>query len=68
MHTSTTQIISLFGSGYVPEDHGDGNLCYLSPTEPGASVVSEAVSTLTAAMLDELVKSLRGALSLRQGA
>ena len=72
MHTTafTTQVISPFGSGYVQEYHGDETHRYLARTEPGAPVVNinEAVSAMTGAMFDELMKSLRGALSLRQRA
>ena len=66
----TTQIVSPFGSGYVQEHHGDETHRYLARTEPGVSVVNinEAVGTMTGAMFDELMKSLRGALSLRQRA
>ena len=67
---NTTQVISPFGSGYVQEHHGDETHRHLAWTEPGASVanINETVSIMTGAMFDELMKCLRGALSLRQGA
>ena len=72
MHTTahTTQVISPFGSGYVQEHHGDETHRYFARTEPGASVVNinAAVSSMTGAVFDELMKSLRGALSLRRRA
>ena len=66
----TTQVISPFGSGYVQEHHGDETHRYLARIELGAPVVNinKAVSTMTGAIIDELMKSLRGALSLRQRA
>ena len=64
---NTTQVISPFGSGYVQEHHGDETHRYLARTDTVASVVNinEAVSTMTGAMCDEAMKSLRAALSLR---
>ena len=70
MHTATytAQVVSPFGSGYVQEAHGDGTHRYLAQTEPSAFAlnINAAVSSMTGAMFDELMKSLRGALSLRQ--
>ena len=65
--TAYTQIISPFGSGYVHEDRGDETRRYLPGIERGASGVNvdDAVGTMRAAMFDELLKSLRAALSLR---
>jgi hypothetical protein len=66
--THTTQVISPFGSGYVQESRGDEIHRYLAWTDVGTPGVNidEAVSTITSAMFDELMKSLRGALSLRR--
>ncbi len=61
------QVISPFGSGYVQEHHCDethSNLAWTKPSAPVANV-NDAVTTMTSAMFDELLKSLRDALSLR---
>jgi hypothetical protein len=64
--TAYTQIISPFGSGYVHEDRGDETRRYLPGIEPAASVdVDDSVGGMTTAMFDELLKTLRAALSLR---
>ena len=57
---STTQVISPFGSGYVPVQHGDPTRWNLGRTE-----VDEVIDSLRASMLSEVLKSLRSALSLR---
>lgn len=63
-----TQVISPFGSGYVQEHHCDETHRNLTWTEADAPVsdVNDAVATMTSAMFYELLKSLRGALSLPQ--
>jgi len=53
--THTTQVFTLFGGGYVPEQRAD-ELGNLGP--------KDVVASLTAAMFDEIMKSLRSALSL----
>ena len=65
MHQSThnTQVFSMFGGGYVPEqrsaDEMPGNL---APSE-----IDEAVTSLTALMFSEVLQSLRAALSINSG-
>jgi len=62
------QVILPFGSGYVPEQHCDEthrNLIWTEASAPTAHV-NDAVTTMTSAMFGELLKSMRGALSLRQ--
>jgi hypothetical protein len=65
----TAQVISPFGRDCVQEHRGETHR-YLARAELAASVVkiNEAVSTMTGAMFEDLMKSLRGALSLRQTA
>lgn len=53
--TYTTQVFTLFGSGYVPEQQSDENLSKLAPPD--------VVASLRASMFDEIMKSLRSALS-----
>ena len=66
-----TQAHTIFGCGYVPEQHCDETYCYLPPSEDreigfGAiRNVDKALKGLNAAMFGEVVKALRGALSLR---
>jgi hypothetical protein len=57
--SSTTQVISPFGSGYVPEQHGDPALSKFAALD-----VEEVVELLRASMFREVLKSLRGALSI----
>jgi hypothetical protein len=61
MTTQSTQVISLFGGSYVQEQHSDGACWNLAHPDVG-----QVVSSLRASMLDEVMKSLRSALSLRQ--
>ena len=58
---SSTQIQTVFGSGYVLEQHADN--AFWSPAQPDQ--VGGVVASLTASMFDEILKSLRSALSLR---
>ncbi len=51
-----TQMFTPFG-GYVPEQHPDEALSKLVPPD-----VDQVVNSLTAAMFDEVMKSLRSAL------
>jgi hypothetical protein len=57
---STSQLQTIFGGGYVPEQHSDKTLWNLPSSD-----VDEVVRSLTASMFDEVMKSLRAALSLR---
>jgi len=50
-----TQLHTIFGNGYVPEQHRDETQRHLPPTEHREFVVN----------FDELLKRLRAALSLR---
>ena len=63
----TTQVISPFGSGYVQEHHADETHRYFARVEPRSFGlnIDEAVSTMTGAMFDALLQSLREALSVR---
>jgi hypothetical protein len=58
--SSTTQIITPFGSGYVPLGHSDPECRNLVPAELG--IVVEALRSL---MFGEVMKSLRWALYLK---
>ena len=57
---STTQIITPFGSGYVPLEHSDPARWNL-----GFADVDDVVEALRSSMFNEVLKSLRSALSLR---
>ena len=57
---SSNQLQSMFGSGYVLEQHSDATHSYLPRSD-----AREVIGSLTAAMLDEAMKSLRSALLLR---
>ena len=58
--THSAQIFSLFGGGYVPEERTDETPGNLAPCD-----IDEAVTSLTVSMFNEVLKSLRSALSLR---
>jgi hypothetical protein len=58
--TSTTQVITPFGSGYVPMEHSDRASWNLASAE-----VDDTVESLTASMFGEVLKSLRSALYLK---
>ena len=58
--TSTTQIITPFGSGYVPVGHGDPGRWNLAPAD-----LDNAVAALRSSMFGEVLKSLRSALYLK---
>jgi hypothetical protein len=58
--TSTTQIITPFGSGYVPVGRGDPARWNLAPADLG-----NAVDALRSSIFGELLKSLRAALYLK---
>jgi len=55
----STQILTLFGGGYVPEQRADELRGNLAPAD-----IDEAVTSLTALMFGEVLKSLRSTLSL----
>ena len=57
---SNTQIITPFGSGYVPEQHGEKALWNFVPAD-----VDEVVDPTRASMFGEVLKSLRAALYLK---
>ena len=59
-HPGSQQIHTVFGGEYVAEQHADRMHWNLSSSD-----VSEVVESLTASMFDEVMKSLRSALSLR---
>ena len=52
---SSNQLQTVFGGGFVQEQHGDGTHRNLPPTESREFAVS----------FDEVIKALRAALSLR---
>jgi hypothetical protein len=54
-HQNFTQLQTIFGAGYVAEQHADEAHGYLPPAEHHAFALN----------LDELLKALRAALSLR---
>ena len=58
--THTTQIITPFGSGYVPIEHSDPARWNL-----GDADMVGVIEALRASMFSEVLKSLRAALSLR---
>ena len=58
--TSTTQIITPFGSGYVPMQHGDPTRWNLAPAD-----LDDLIAAMRASMFTEVLKSLRTALYLK---
>jgi hypothetical protein len=59
--THSTQVFSMFGSGYVPERRGADEI----PGNLAPSDIDEAVTSLTVLMLGEVLQSLRSALSVK---
>ena len=57
---SANQLHDIFGGSYVPEQHGDKLHWNLSSSDVG-----EVIDSLAASMFEEVMKSLRAALSLR---
>ena len=55
----STQVITPFGSGYVPEQHSDKALWNFAPAHVGA-----VVESLRSSMFSEMLTSLRSSLSL----
>jgi len=58
---SSNQVPTVFGSGYVQEQHRDEAFWTPAPSDQ----VGGVVASLTASMFDEILKSLRSALSIR---
>jgi hypothetical protein len=56
-HRNFNQVQTIFGNGYLPEQHADDAHRYLPAFEHPDSDVG---------LFDELLKTLRAALSLRQ--
>ena len=56
----STQVLTLFGGGYVPEQHANEMHWNLAAPD-----VDEVTSSLTTSTFGEVMKSLRSALSLR---
>ena len=57
---------TIFGDGYVSEQHADAADRHLPPQEKRIISFRDATSALRGAMLAEIVKSVRSALSLRR--
>jgi hypothetical protein len=57
---SSNQLQTVFGGGYVLEQHSDATHRYLPPSEVG-----EPFDSLTSSIFDEVMNSLRAALSIR---
>ena len=64
MHQSThsTQVFSMFGGGYVPEQRADEMLGNLAPSD-----IDGAVTSLTGLLFSEVMQSLRLAMSVKSG-
>jgi hypothetical protein len=64
MHQTThsTQVFSMFGGGYVPEQRTDGMPGNLAPSD-----IDGAVASLTGLLFSEVMQSLRSALSVKSG-
>ena len=59
---------TIFGDGYVSEQHADAADRHLPQQEKRIISFRDATSALRGAMLAEIVKSVRSALSLRRSA
>ena len=59
--SSTTQIITPFGSGYVPMQHGEPTRWNLAKAD-----LDDTVESLRASLFREVLKSLRAALFLNK--
>ena len=57
---STTQIVTPFGSGYVPMHHGEPIRWNLAQAD-----LDDVVESLRASLFSEVLKSLRSALYLK---
>ena len=64
MHQTThsTQVFSMFGGGYVPEQRADDRQGNLAPSD-----IDGAVTSLTGLLFSEVMQSLRFALSPKLG-
>ena len=60
MRPTTNQLQTVFGGGFVQEQHSDATHRNLPPSDVG-----EVIESLTVSMVHEVMKSLRAALSLR---
>jgi hypothetical protein len=58
----TTQVFSLFGGGYVAEQHTDVLLGNLAPSD-----IEETATSRTGLLFSEVMQSLRLALSVNSG-
>ena len=58
---STTQIVTPFGSGYVPMQHGEPTRWNLAKAD-----LDDTVESLRASLFSEVLKSLRTALFLNK--
>jgi hypothetical protein len=58
--SGTTQIITPFGSGYVPMQHGEATRRNLAQAD-----LDDAAESLRASLFSAVLKSLRSSLSLR---
>ena len=58
---STTQIVTPFGSGYVPTQHGEPTRWNLAKAD-----LDDTVESLRASLFSEVLKSLRTALFLNK--
>ena len=56
----STQIVTPFGSGYVPMQHGEPTRWNLAPAD-----LDDMVESLRASLFSEVLKSLRSALYLK---
>ena len=63
MHQTThnTQVFSMFGGGYIPEQRSTNEM----PGNLAPPDIDEAMTSLTAVIFSAVLKSLRSALSLR---
>ena len=59
--THSTQVFSMFGGGYVPEQRRTDEM----PGNLAPSDIDEAVTSLTTLMFSEVLQSLRSALSIK---
>ena len=57
---SATQVVTPFGSGYVPMQHGEPTRWNLAQAD-----LDDMVEAFRASLFSEVLKSLRSALSLR---
>ena len=58
--THNTQVFSVFGGGYIPEQRTDELQVNLAPCD-----IDEAVTSLTGLLFSEVMQSLRSSLSVK---